>query len=115
MFAQEHQTVGHCFATPLCGTQTVKLRGVRVPIKHFIYRAAMCSFSLQKDLFLTKQHKNFTRLQIMPVKQTNGKSVMRLKDLSDRDPAKSELVCSLMQSVSESAQTRTYLNISSNV
>lgn len=51
----------------------------------------------------------------MPVKQTNGKSVMRLKDLSDRDPAKSELVCSQMQSINESAQTRTYLNISSNV
>lgn len=51
----------------------------------------------------------------MPVKETNGKSAVRLKDLSDRDPAKSELVCSLMQSISESAQTRTYLNISSNV
>lgn len=51
----------------------------------------------------------------MPVKETNGKSATRLKDLSDREPAKSELVCSLMQSISESAQTRTYLNISSKV
>lgn len=115
MFVQEYQTAGHCFATPLCGTQTVKLSGARDQIKHFIYRAARCSFSLQQDLFLTKQNRNFTRLQIIPVKQTNGKSAMWLKDLSDRDPAKSQLVCSLMQSISESAQTRTYLNISSNV